>query len=109
MPRPDDRRSRFETILYLGHLGIYGYVNQNPDASDDELDVRVRNVMAGSPINPTHQFGGVLVKRFDFPFIQDRAPGREPTNMPIASTSRRLVTEESFCSVDTIVDHLCLL
>jgi hypothetical protein len=104
-----DRRSRLETVLALGHAGIYGYVSGRPDASDDDLDVRIRNVMAESPVNPTHQFGEVLVRRFDFPFIKTELLVANPTNMSIASTWRSLVTEESPCSVDMIVDHLCIL
>jgi Rhamnan synthesis protein F len=104
-----DRRSRLETVLTLGHIGLYRYVSRRPDASDDDLDVRIRNVMAGSPVNPTHHFGEVLVRRFDFPFIKTELLVVNPINMSIASTWRSLVTEESPCSVDMIVDHLCLL
>jgi hypothetical protein len=104
-----DKRSRLETVLSLGHAGICEYVNRNPYASDEDLDVRIRNVMAASPVNPTHQFGEVLVKRFDFPFIKTELLVVNPTNMSIASTWRSLVTEASPCSVDMIVDHLCLL
>ncbi len=104
-----DRMTRLETILSLGHVGIYDYVNGNPDASDDDLNVRARNVMAGSPVNPTHQFGEVLVRRFEFPFIKTELLVVNPSNMSIATTWRSLVTEESPCSVDMIVDHLCLL
>ncbi len=104
-----DRMARLETILSLGHVGIYDYVNGNPDASEDDLNVRARNVMAGSPVNPTHQFGEVLVRRFDFPFIKTELLVVNPGNMSIATTWRSLVTEESPCTVDMIVDHLCLL
>jgi hypothetical protein len=104
-----DRKSRLETVLTLGHMGLYGYVSRRADASDDDLNVRIRNVMAGSPVNPTHHFGEVLVRRFDFPFIKTELLVVNPINMSIASTWRSLVTEESPCSVDMIVDHLCLL
>ena len=72
------------------------------------MHVRIRNVIAGSPVNPTHQFGEVLVRRFDFPFIKSELLVVNPTNMSIALTWRSLVTEDSPCSVDMIVDHLCL-
>ena len=65
--------------------------------------------MAGSPVNPTHQFGEVLVRRFDFPFIKTELLVVNPSNMSIAATWRSLVTEESQCTVDMIVDHLSLL
>jgi hypothetical protein len=104
-----DSRSRLETILSLGHRGIYHYVGRTPNPSDEDLNVRIRNVMAASPVNPTHQFGEVLVRRFDFPFIKAELLVVNPSNMSIASTWRALVTEESPCSVDMIVDHLCLL
>jgi hypothetical protein len=104
-----DRKSRLETVLSLGHVGIYNYVNRNPDASDEDLNVRIRNVMAGSPVNPTHQFGEVLVRQFGFPFIKSELLIVNPTNMSIASTWRSLVAEDSPCSIDMIVDHLCLL
>lgn len=105
-----DRKSRLETVLTLGHMGLYDYVSQHADAaSDEDLEIRIRNVMAGSPVNPTHHFGEVLVRRFDFPFIKTELLVVNPINMSIASTWRSLVTEESQCSVDVIVDHLCLL
>ena len=104
-----DSKSRLETVLTLGHRDIYDYVSQNPDVSAEDLNVRIRNVMVGSPVNPTHQFGEVLVRRFDFPFIKAELLVVNPCNLSIASTWRSLVTEESPCSVDMIVDHLCLL
>jgi hypothetical protein len=48
------------------------------------LSVRIRNVMAGSPVNPTHQFGEVLVRRFDFPFIKAELLVVNPSNIAIA-------------------------
>ena len=104
-----DRKTRLETILSLGHAGIYDYVNGNPDASDDDLSVRTRSVMVGFPVNPTHQFGEVLVRWFDFPFIKTELLVVNPSNMSIGATWRSMVTEESPCSVDMIVDLLCLL
>jgi hypothetical protein len=103
-----DDRSRLETVLTLGHRDICDYVSQNPDVSAEDLNVRLRNVMVGSPVNPTHQFAEVLVRRFDFPFIKAELLVN-PSNMSIASTWRSLVAEESLCSVDMIVDHLRLL
>jgi hypothetical protein len=90
-----DRKTRLETILSLGHAGIYECADGNPDASDDDLDVRTRNVMAGFPVNPTHQFGEVLVRRFDFPFIKTELLVVNPSNMSIGATWRSLVTEEA--------------
>jgi hypothetical protein len=104
-----DKYRRLETVLTLGHHDIYDYVNQNPDVSAEDLNVRIRHVMAGSPVNPTHQFGEVLVRRFDFPFIKAELLVVNPCNMSIASTWRSLVTEQSPCAVDMIVEHLCLL
>jgi hypothetical protein len=89
-----DRKTQLETILSLGHAGIYEYVNGNQDASDDDLNVRTRNVTAGFPVNPTHQFGEVLVRRFDFPFIKAELLVVNPSNMSIGATWRSLVTEE---------------
>jgi hypothetical protein len=104
-----DKRSRLETVLTLGHRDIYDYVSQNLEVSAEDLNIRIRNVMAGSPVNPTHQFGEVLVRRFDFPFIKAELLVVNPSNMSIASTWRSLVSEVSPCSVDMIVEHLCLL
>jgi hypothetical protein len=73
-----DGKSRLGTVLSLARIGIYRYVSRRPDASDDDLDVRIRNVMAGAPVNATHHFGEAPVRRFNFSVHQDRVPGREP-------------------------------
>jgi lipopolysaccharide biosynthesis protein len=104
-----DARTRLETVLTLGNREIYEYVCRHPDASPEDLNVRIRNVMAATPLNPTHQFGEVMVRAFDFPFIKTELLNVNPANMAIASTWRELVTEESPCSVDMIVEHLCLV
>jgi hypothetical protein len=104
-----DARSRLETVLVLGNPDIYEYVSLHPEASAGDLDVRIRSIMAFNPVNPTHQFGEVLVRAFDFPFIKTELLNVNPTNMAIASTWRELVTEDSPCSIDMIVEHLCLV
>jgi hypothetical protein len=104
-----DKRKRLQTVLSLGHQGIYEYTNNNPEASDEDLNVRIRNVFISSPVNPTHQFGEILVREFDFPFIKTELLVVNPTNMPIASNWRSLIIDESRCSIDMIVEHLCLL
>jgi hypothetical protein len=81
-----------ETTLSLGRIGIYDYVNRNPDASDEGLTVQIRNFMAASPVNPTRPFGEALVRRSDFPFIKAELFAVNPSNISIASTSRPSAT-----------------
>ncbi len=104
-----DSRSRLETALALGNRDLADYLNRHPDASPDEVNLRIRNVMADTPVNPTHQFGEVLVRAFDFPFLKTELLNVNPTNMSIAATWRELAPEASRCSIDMIVEHLCLL
>ncbi len=104
-----EARSRLETVLTLGNPGLTDYVDRHPEASPDDLNLRIRNVMAVTPVNPTHQFGEVLVRAFDFPFLKTELLNVNPTNMSIAATWPELVPEESPCSVDMIVEHLCQL
>ena len=104
-----DPRARLETALSLGNPGLDAYIARHPDASPEALSLRIRNVMAITPVNPTHQFGEVLVRAFDFPFLKTELLNVNPTNMAIAATWRELVPETSPCSVDMIVEHLCLV
>lgn len=102
-----DARSRLETVLTLGNPGLIDYVCRHPDASTDDLNLRIRNAMAATPVNPTHQFGEVLVRKFDFPFLKSELLNVNPANMTIAATWRGLVDDNNPCSIDMIVDHLC--
>ena len=102
-----DARSRLETVLTLGAPGLIDYVCRHPDASTDDLNLRIRNAMAATPLNPTHQFGEVLVRKFDFPFLKSELLNVNPANMTIAATWRDLVEDNNPCSIDMIVDHLC--
>jgi Rhamnan synthesis protein F len=104
-----DKPSRLETILSMGHLELYKHVNEYVDSTDDEINIHVSHVFIGSPVNPTHQFGEVLVRRFNFPFIKTELVTVNPGDMSVGASWRSLITQESQCSIDMIVEHLCLL
>ena len=104
-----DPRSRLETVLTLGAPDLIDYVCGHPEACAEDLIQRVRSAMAATPLNPTHQFGEVLVRAFDFPFLKTELLTVNPANMSVAATWRDLAPEEGPCSIDMIVEHLCQL
>ena len=102
-------KTRLETVLTFARPDLINAFRGILDSSDEDFEVRVRSALAAYPVNPTHQFGELLVREFGFPFIKTELLVVNPTNMSIASTWRSLVTDDGPCSVDMIVDHLCLV
>jgi Rhamnan synthesis protein F len=102
-------KTRLETVLSFGRPALIKTFRGILDCSDEDFEVRVRCALAANPVNPTHQFGELLVREFDFPFIKTELLLVNPTNMSIASTWRSLVADDGPCSVDMIIDHLCLV
>jgi hypothetical protein len=67
----------------------------------------LRRLVLASEINPTHYLAEPLVKIFGFPFIKKDLVAMNVCNMTIGVDWRSLIGDESPCSLDTLVDHLC--